>query len=48
MTETRTEARPLVPVGMAIGQAVGQTESAVRTLHGIAARARALCTDGGI
>jgi hypothetical protein len=39
MTATRTESRPPVPAGMAIGQAVGQAESVLsRLLAGILAK----------
>jgi len=39
MTETRTESRPPIPAGLAIGQAVGQAESVLtRLLAGVLAR----------
>lgn len=38
MTETRTESRPPIPVGMAIGQAVGRAQSVMsRQLAGVCA-----------
>jgi hypothetical protein len=40
MTETRTEGAPVIPVGMAIGQVVGQAEAVLtRLLAGVLAEA---------
>lgn len=39
MTEARTESRPVTPVGMALGQAIGQAQSVLtRQLAGVLAR----------